>query len=103
VRSLLALDYPRLELLAVNDRSTDGTGDILDRVAAEDGRLNVVHLKELPPGWLGKNHALHYGAERASGELLLFTDADVVMEPTTLLRAVQHLQQEDLDHLCIAP
>jgi glycosyltransferase involved in cell wall biosynthesis len=103
VRSLLALEYPNLTVLVVNDRSTDQTGEILDRVAAEQPKLNVVHLTELPPGWLGKNHALHYGAERASGELLLFSDADVVMAPSTLSRAVGRLQQEGLDHLCIAP
>jgi glycosyltransferase involved in cell wall biosynthesis len=103
VRSLLALDYLRLELLVVNDRSTDATGAILDRVAAEHPRLNVVRLTELPAGWLGKNHALHYGARRAAGEWLLFSDADVVMEPTALARAVGYLRQEGLDHLCVAP
>jgi hypothetical protein len=65
--------------------------------------LRVVHLTELPSGWLGKNHALHYGAERASGELLLFSDADVVMEPTALRRAVRYLREHELDHLCVAP
>jgi glycosyltransferase involved in cell wall biosynthesis len=103
VRSLLALDYPNLELLVVNDRSTDRTGEILDRIAAEQPKLNVVHLTELPQGWLGKNHALHFGAERATGELLLFSDADVVMAPSTLSRAVYHMQQNGLDHVCIAP
>jgi glycosyltransferase involved in cell wall biosynthesis len=103
VRSLLALDYPNLELIAVNDRSTDSTDEILDRVAAEQPRLNVIHLTELPTGWLGKNHALHYGAMRAKGELLLFTDADVVMAPSAVARAVRRLRQEGLDHLCVAP
>jgi glycosyltransferase involved in cell wall biosynthesis len=103
VRSLLALDYPHLELLVVNDRSTDRTGEILDRIAAEQPKLNVVHLTELPPSWLGKNHALHYGAVRATSELLLFSDADVVLAPTTLRRAVLRMQQDELDHLCIAP
>ncbi len=103
VRSLLALDYEPLEIIVVNDRSTDRTGAILDRVAAEYPQLKVVHLTKLPPGWLGKNHALHYGAQRASGELLLFTDADVIMEPTTLGRAVGYLRDQGLDHLCVAP
>src|SRR5262245_16111737 len=76
VRSLVKIDYPNLEITIVNDRSTDGTATILDRLAAEFPQLNVVHLTELPAGWLGKNHALHLGASRSHGEWLLFTDAD---------------------------
>ncbi len=103
VRSLLALDYPNLELMVVNDRSTDRTGEILERIAAENPNLTLVHLSELPPGWLGKNHALHYGALQARGEWLLFTDADVVMDPTTLARAMRYVREQGLDHLCLAP
>ncbi|MEX2026942.1 MAG: glycosyltransferase [Pirellulaceae bacterium] len=101
--SLLNLDYPDYELLVVNDRSTDGTGAILDRLAARQPRLKVVHLSELPSGWLGKNHAMHHAAQRASGELLLFTDADVVYEPTALSRAVGYFHERELDHLAIGP
>ncbi len=103
VRSLLALDYPAFEIVAVNDRSEDATGAILDAMAQADPRLSVIHLHQLPPGWLGKNHALHLGAERAHGQLLLFTDADIVMAPTTLSRAVALMQQQGLDHLTVAP
>jgi cellulose synthase/poly-beta-1,6-N-acetylglucosamine synthase-like glycosyltransferase len=103
LRSVLELDYPRLEVIAVDDRSTDCTGEILDRFAAEHPRLRVEHIRELPPGWLGKNHALHEAARTAGGELLLFTDADVVMEPDSLRRAVAYLQREELDHLAMAP
>ena len=103
LRSLLALEYDNLELLVVNDRSTDRTGAILDRLAASEPRLRVVHLSELPTGWLGKNHALHFGAEGATGEWLLFTDADIVFEPTSLRRAIGYARQQGLDHLAVGP
>jgi hypothetical protein len=99
--SLLALDYPDLEIIAIDDRSTDETGQILDRMAEADPRLKVYHLKELPAGWLGKNHALWSGAARAQGELLLFTDADVVMTEKSLRRAVRFMLDERLDHLAV--
>lgn len=103
VRSLLSQEYARYRLILVDDRSQDRTGALLDEMAAEDGRLEVLHITELPGGWLGKNHALWRGSEAASGDLLLFTDADVVMAPDTLSRAVNHLQRENLDHLAATP
>jgi glycosyltransferase involved in cell wall biosynthesis len=103
LQSLLHLDYPHLQLIVVNDRSEDKTGDILDEMKKSDPRLEILHLQELPKGWLGKNHALWQGSLNASGELLLFTDADVVMEPDTLVRAVSYLQTEQLDHLAATP
>lgn len=99
--SVLRLDYPALEIIAINDRSTDDTGEILDRMAARDSRLKVFHLDKLPAGWLGKNHALWYGAGKAGGELLLFTDADVVMAESSLQRAVTFMVAEKLDHLAV--
>ncbi len=101
-RSVLALDYPDLEVIAVNDRSDDRTGAILDSLADGDERLRVMHLTDLPAGWLGKNHALHVAAQEATGELLLFTDADVMFEASVLSRAVVCLLDDDLDHLTIA-
>lgn len=101
--SVLRLDYPALEVIVVDDRSTDGTGAILDRLAHLHPRLKVKHIAALPEGWLGKNHALYVGAEAASGGLLLFTDADVVFEPTTLRRAVGFMEREELDHLTAIP
>jgi glycosyltransferase involved in cell wall biosynthesis len=103
LESLLNLAYPNLEVIAVNDRSEDRTGTILDRMAAANDRLNVVHVTELPAGWLGKNHALWWGGGKATGELFLFADADVVMEPTVLARAVRFLLQNRLDHLAVTP
>lgn len=77
VRSLLNQDYPDLNVIAVDDRSTDGTGETLDALAARYPDLEVIHVRELPSGWLGKTHALHLGAYWAGGEWLVFTDADV--------------------------
>jgi glycosyltransferase involved in cell wall biosynthesis len=103
VRSLLALDYPDLQITLVNDRSTDGTAAILSRVAAEDPRLNVVTIEHLPSGWLGKNNAMHVGAIRSDGHWLLFTDADVIFAPDTLRKAIAKAEDEHLDHLTAAP
>lgn len=101
MRSLLALDYPRFEVIAVDDRSDDGTGRLLD--GFDDPRLTVLHVDQLPAGWLGKNHALHLGAGRASGDWLLFTDADVVFAPDTLRRAATVLARTGADHLAAIP
>src|SRR6185295_7139495 len=99
VRSLLKLDYPDLQITLVNDRSTDSTGQILDRLAKEFPQLHVVHLTDLPAGWLGKNHAMQLGAERSTGEWILFSDADVIFEPTTLKRAIRYATETQVDHL----
>lgn len=103
VRSLLAQDYPALEVVAVDDRSTDGTREVLDRLAGSEPRLRVAHVQELPAGWLGKTHALQRGAESAAGELLLFTDADVVMRADAVSRAVGLLQARGADHVAAGP
>ncbi len=100
--TLLAQDYGRLEIIVVNDRSTDGTGEILREMQQRHpGRLIILGIRELPQGWLGKHHALHCGAALAKGEILLFTDADIHMAPTTVARAVHRLEQAGLDHLCL--
>jgi glycosyltransferase involved in cell wall biosynthesis len=99
--SVLALDYHPLEIIVVNDRSTDATGAILAEISACYPQLTVLQVSALPAGWLGKNHALHLGAARATGEYLLFTDADVVMERSTLQRAMTAMQVGGLDHLTL--
>lgn len=105
VRSLLRQRHPELELIVVDDRSTDGTGAILDRLAAEAGRrLQVAHVASLPEGWLGKCHACHVGAGRARGEWLLFLDADVTIGPEDLLaRTVRLAERRGIDHLPVLP
>lgn len=103
MRSLLAMDYPHFEVIAVNDRSTDATGTLLERLAQEDPRLRVEHVHRLPSGWLGKNHALYVASTRAKGEWLLFTDADVVYAPKTLRKAVAYAKKRRVDHLVLAP
>ncbi|WP_419943052.1 glycosyltransferase [Candidatus Palauibacter sp.] len=103
LRSLLALRYPDFEVIFVNDRSEDRTGEIAERLAGEDARLTVLDVKELPAGWFGKNHAAQRGADAASGELLLFTDGDVSFAPDALALGVRHLIREGLDHLSAGP
>jgi glycosyltransferase involved in cell wall biosynthesis len=102
-RSLLAQQYPALEFVMVNDRSSDRTGAILASLAATDPRLRVVTLRELPPGWLGKNNALREGAAAARGEWLLFADADIVLHPTAVARAMGYAERRGLDHLTVLP
>jgi cellulose synthase/poly-beta-1,6-N-acetylglucosamine synthase-like glycosyltransferase len=101
--SRLRDDYPELEVVAVDDRSSDGTGPLLERLAHGEARLRVVHVRELPPGWLGKVHALARGAEAARGEWLLFSDADVHVVPGTLRRAVALAQARGWDMLAVLP
>ena len=103
VRSLLAQDYPSLEVVAIDDRSEDATGLLLDGLAAGDPRLRVVHVESLPDGWLGKNHACARGSDAASGEWLLFTDGDVLFGADALRRAVAFAEARDLDHLVAFP
>lgn len=103
---LLALDYDNYEVVAVNDRSTDNTGAIMDRVASSPnarGRLKIVHVKELPTGWLGKTHAMWSAAREAKGEWVLFTDADVMFKPAALRRAVAYAEAEPADHVVLFP
>ena len=101
--TLLAQDYPNLEVVAIDDRSEDATGLLLDGLAAQDPRLRVVHIEHLPDGWLGKNHACARGAEVASGDWLLFTDGDVLFRADALRRAVAFAEAYGLDHLVAVP
>jgi glycosyltransferase involved in cell wall biosynthesis len=103
VRSILTQDYSELRVVAVNDCSSDETGAILDRLAAEDPRLRVVHIRELPSGWLGKTHALNVGASEEASPWLLFTDADVSFHPGAMRRSMVWALQSGADHVCVVP
>ena len=121
---LLALDYANYEVIAVNDRSTDQTGEIMDNLANQlnppepvnppkpwgDGRprpsnptLRVLHIQTLPPTWLGKAHAMWSAAKLSTADWLLFTDADVMFRPDCLRRAIAYAEAERADHLVLFP
>jgi len=99
--TMLALDYPNYEIVAVDDRSSDATLQILDEAARPDRRLKVVHIASLPSGWLGKPHGLQRGCEASSGEWLVFTDGDVRFAPDVLRRALALARQRGWDHLTL--
>jgi glycosyltransferase involved in cell wall biosynthesis len=129
LRTLLALDYDNYEVIAVNDRSTDRTGEIMERLGEQSTenphpstssgqafsqstremghpaspRLHVIQHRELPAGWLGKTHAMWTATNQASGEWLLFTDADVLFKPDSLRRAMAYAEAEKADHVVLFP
>ncbi len=109
LRSLLASTGLRLEIIAVDDRSTDRTGVLMDQVAAEavacEGLhcLQVIHNSELPAGWLGKPHALHLAAQQAVAPWLLFTDGDMLFAPQALELALRQAIAGQADHLVLVP
>jgi glycosyltransferase involved in cell wall biosynthesis len=121
---LLGIEYSNYEIIAVNDRSTDHTGQIMSEVAqrAEKGlfddadvkhaeadrsvraaRLKVIQISELPAGWLGKTHAMWAAGKEATGDWLLFTDADVLFKPDSLRRAIAYAESERADHVVVFP
>jgi glycosyltransferase involved in cell wall biosynthesis len=97
--SLVKLDYPGLEIIVVNDRSTDGTLEKVEALQKKWPQIRVKNILCLPNGWLGKNYALHQGAQESKSDLILFTDADVEISTGFLKRAIQFLEKEQLDHL----
>ena len=103
LQGLLDSDYPQLEILFANDRSTDLTGEIADRLSAEDSRLKVLHITDLPDGWLGKTNAMNQAAKQALGDWLLFTDGDVLIEPNSLRPVIRFALDRKLDHFCLLP
>jgi glycosyltransferase involved in cell wall biosynthesis len=101
IQTLLAQDYPRFEVVAVNDRSQDRTPEILRENERTNSRLKVIDVANLPAGWLGKPHALVTGFEQSQGEWLVFTDADVHFAPDVLRRAIALAQARQWDHLTL--
>ncbi len=99
--TLMEIDYPDLEVIAVDDRSQDSTGRILERFAAAHPRLRVVHITQLPAGWLGKPHALQKAYAASTGDWLLFTDADVRFKHDALRRAIALVKARNLEHLTL--
>lgn len=102
-RTLLDCGYPDLELVLVDDRSADGTGALVDELAAADHRVRPVHIEALPTGWLGKVHAMERGQREAHGDWLLFTDADIHFAPGILQRVVDWAEREGRDHVAVFP
>jgi len=105
LRSLLASTGVRLQIVAVDDRSTDRTGERMDAVATEAAgaphKLEVIHNRDLPEGWLGKTHALAMAAERAWAPWLLFTDGDVAFDPQAIALSLGYAQAQKADHVCL--
>lgn len=104
VRSILRQEHPNLQVIAINDRSIDKTGAILDRLATTDSRLRAIHIRELRAGWFGKNNAMREGVEAATADWLCFTDADCVLEsPRCLAIAMRYAAERNIDFLSVLP
>ena len=103
LQTILETEYPDFEIIIVNDRSTDGTGSIIDRFAQNHAEINPIHITSLPENWLGKVHALHTATQQATGEWLLFTDADVHHHPTLWQRAIELAISKKYDQLALLP
>ena len=104
LESLLAQDYPNLQIIAVDDRSTDATGAIISTLSAEyPEKLRALHITELPPGWLGKTHAMALAARQAPTDYLLFTDGDVVFRSDAIRRSLVSAASTHADHLVTVP
>ena len=101
--SVCKLNYTNYKIIVINDRSTDRTPEILQRIAQKNPSISVITIKDLPPGWLGKNHALYQGYLASSEEWLLFTDADIVYKTTALKKAISYAIRHGLDHLTALP
>jgi glycosyltransferase involved in cell wall biosynthesis len=103
IRHALAQRGVEVELIVVDDRSIDRTSEILHQLAKQDCRMQVRRVEVLPSGWLGKCHACHIGAEEATGDWILFTDADCWLKPDVIDRAMRVAEREGADHVTLTP
>jgi glycosyl transferase family 2 len=103
IPSLIGQAYPGLEVIVLDDRSTDGTDKVLQSFVGLSPRLQTIRIEALPEGWLGKTHALWIGSKRARGDWLLFTDGDVIFHPDCLKIAVAYAETHLVDHLVVIP
>ena len=103
LKSVLQQDYPDLQIILIDDRSTDATAAIVDRMATGDPRILAIHVEQLPEGWLGKVNALNLGTAKADGSWLLYTDADVHMSPGMLRQAVAYAEHHAVDQVAAVP
>jgi glycosyltransferase involved in cell wall biosynthesis len=103
VRHLAAQRGVELEVIVVSDRSVDETASIVRRLAAADPRVRLVEVSTLPERWLGKTHALHVGSKAATGDWLLFTDADCLLHPDVIARALRVAARERVEHVALTP
>jgi len=103
LETLLAQDYPDIEIIVVDDRSRDRTAEIVRAAAARDVRVRLVQVRELPPGWFGKPHAMQAGAREARGGWLLFVDADCRQAPHSVRAAVNFLAKRGGEMLSLWP
>jgi cellulose synthase/poly-beta-1,6-N-acetylglucosamine synthase-like glycosyltransferase len=103
VRSIMASDYSDLEIILVNDRSKDETPQIMGDLKKEDSRIKVISIEELPKGWTGKTHAMFRAAQEASGDVLLFTDADAFLDPKAVTQVLQFFKAQNLDMFSLLP
>lgn len=101
--SILASTYTRLELILINDRSSDETLELMKRISERDDRVRIVDIQTLPDNWTGKTHAMWVGAGMASGDIFLFTDADAVFSEDLIARTVKYFSTEHLDMLGFIP
>ncbi|MDB4976984.1 MAG: glycosyl transferase [Myxococcaceae bacterium] len=103
VRSVLAQKGVQLEVIVINDHSTDRTGEILNAIAAEDSRLRVLHDPPLKEGWLGKANAMRFGSSFATGDYIVFTDADILHKQGCFAAASQEMEEHQLSLLSLLP
>ena len=103
LRHILAQEHIDLEVIPVSDRARDGTDRILKQLALEDSRVHPKRVNVLPERWLGKCYACHVGASSATGDWILFTDADCWLKPDVIARAIAIAERENVDHVTLTP